>query len=135
MSTEVEQPMGLATGVKLIRPQDRKQAAAQTPGMIREEAVQTDNIWAGIARTAPGNISGWHHHGDWDTLAYVISGAVLLECGPGGREAIRAEPGDYLFIPHREIHRESNPTDGEQTLVIVRVGSGPVVVNVDGPLS
>jgi uncharacterized RmlC-like cupin family protein len=102
--------------------------------MIREEAFQSESLWAGTARTAPGNISGWHHHGDWTTIAYVITGAVRLECGPGGRTVVQGMPGDYLLIPQGEIHRESNPADSEQMLVIVRYGSGPVLFNVEGPL-
>jgi uncharacterized RmlC-like cupin family protein len=101
--------------------------------MIREEAIQTDHLWAGIARTKPGNISGWHHHGEWETVAYVIAGACRLEFGPGGQEVVVGEPGDYIFIPKGVIHRESNPTEGEQALVIVRFGTGPVVIGVDGP--
>jgi uncharacterized RmlC-like cupin family protein len=117
----------------LVKGSDRVRAEAQTPGMIREEALNTGQIWTGIARTAPGNISGWHHHGDWDTIAYVLSGAVRLECGPSGRTVICAEQDDFLFIPRAEIHRESNPTSEEQRLVIVRSGHGPVVVAVDAP--
>ena len=121
------------SGVKLIKPNERKLAAAQTAGMVREEAVQTDHLWAGIARTQPGNISNWHHHGEWETIAYVITGAVRLEFGPGGREAVVGHPGDYIYIPKGEIHRESNPAEVEQSLVIVRFGTGIVVINVDGP--
>jgi uncharacterized RmlC-like cupin family protein len=131
MITEVEKTA--IVGVTLVRPEDRKLAAAQTAGMIREEAVQTDHLWAGIAQTQPGNVSNWHHHGEWETIAYVIAGACRLEFGPGGRQVVVAEPGDYIFIPKGEIHRESNPTEGEQALVIVRFGTGPVVINTEGP--
>ena len=116
--------------VKLIRAADRTLGAAQTPGMIREAALESEDIWAGIARTQPGNMSGWHHHGQWDTIAYVIAGMVHLEFGPGGCQAVEAHPGDFLLIPPGEIHRESNPSAEEQRLVIVRRGSGPVVINV-----
>jgi uncharacterized RmlC-like cupin family protein len=132
MSTEAESA-GIPTHVKRVKPEDRTPAAAQTAGMIREEAIQTEQLWAGIARTAPGSTSGWHHHGAWDTVAYVIAGAVRLECGTGGRAIVQAEAGDHLFIPKAEVHRESNPTDGEQVLSIVRIGRGPVVINVEGP--
>src|SRR5260221_2456316 len=98
--------------------------------MIREEAIVGEQCWTGIARTQPGMMSGWHHHGNWDTIAYVIVGKVHLEFGPNGQEMIDGEPGDYLFIPKGQIHRESNPTTGEQALVIVRMGSGPVVINI-----
>jgi uncharacterized RmlC-like cupin family protein len=121
------------TGCLVVRPAERTLAAAQTPGMVREEALQRGQMWTGIARTAPGSVSGWHHHGDWDTVAYVLAGAVRLECGAGGRIVKQAEPGDFLFIPKGEIHRESNPAEEEQCLVIVRSGQGPVVVAVDEP--
>jgi uncharacterized RmlC-like cupin family protein len=127
MTTEIR-------GVKLVKANERKLAAAQTAGMVREEAVQTEHLWAGIARTQPGNISNWHHHGEWETIAYVITGACRLEYGPGGQQVAHAEPGDYLYIPKGEIHRESNPLQGDQALVIVRFGTGTVVINVDGPL-
>jgi uncharacterized RmlC-like cupin family protein len=117
----------------LVKASDCVPAKSQTPGMIREQALDIGQLWSGIARTAPGNISGWHHHGDWNTVAYVLSGAVRLECGPGGRTIISAEPGDFLFIASAEIHRESNPASEEQRLVIVRSGHGPVVIAVDGP--
>jgi len=117
--------------IKLIRTADRTLAAAQTAGMIREAAIESEDLWAGIARTQPGNMSGWHHHGQWDTIAYVIAGALHLEFGPGGHEAVDAHPGDFVFLPHGEIHRESNPSAEEQRLVIVRRGRGPVVINVD----
>lgn len=122
-------------GFQWVRPAERKINTTQTSGMIREEAIVGEQLWTGIARTQPGMMSGWHHHGDWATIAYVIVGKVHLEFGPDGQEMIDGESGDYLFIPKGQIHRESNPTDGEQALVIVRMGSGPVVINVDGPAS
>ena len=120
-------------GVRLVHAADRLLAGAQTPGMTREEAFCSSSFWAGIARTAPGNVSGWHHHGAWDTIAYVITGEVHLEYGPGGQSVAHARSGDHLFIPKGEIHRESNPADVEQTLAIFRIGEGPVVIAVDAP--
>jgi uncharacterized RmlC-like cupin family protein len=122
------------TKVTLVRASERTLAAGQTPGLVREEAISNEHLWTGIAKTEPGMRSGWHHHGDWETIAYVIAGACRLEYGPGGREVALAEPGDYLYIPKGEIHRESNPTEGEQALVIVRFGSGPVLFPAEGPL-
>jgi hypothetical protein len=33
----------------------------------------------------------------------------------------------------RTVHRESNPTDQTAEVVLVRRGTGPVTVNVEGP--
>ncbi len=77
--------------------------------------------------------SGWHHHGDYDTAIYVLSGALRMESGPGGTDMLEARAGDFVFVPKGVIHREANPEDTESHVVVVRAGSGPPVVNVDGP--
>ena len=78
-------------------------------------------------------VSGWHHHGDYDTSIYVVRGSVRMESGPGGSQVVDAGPGDFLYVPKGAIHREGNPGSEESHLVVVRAGRGPTVVNVDGP--
>ena len=124
--------MGAADPVRRIAPGDRV-AGDATPGMVREEAVAVEGLWAGVARTDARMTSGWHHHGDHDTSIYVTSGALRMECGPGGAVVVDAGPGDFVFVPKGAIHREGNPTDAESQLVVVRAGTGPVVINVEGP--
>lgn len=104
-----------------------------TPGMVREQALATEGLWAGLVRTEPGMISGWHHHGDHDTSIYVVSGSLRMECGPGGTSVVESGPGDFLHVPKGAIHREANPGREESRLVVVRAGRGPAVVNVNGP--
>lgn len=104
-----------------------------TSGMIREEAITTDGMWAGLVRTDAHMTSGWHHHGDYDTSIYVLSGAIRMECGPGGETVVEAGPGDFMHVPKGAIHRESNPTDVESQLIVIRAGEGPAVVNVEEP--
>jgi uncharacterized RmlC-like cupin family protein len=122
----------MTEGVRRIRPNERTQGAA-TPGMIREEAVATDGMWAGFVRTAPQTTSGWHHHGEFESLIYVESGALVMEFGSGGRETLKAGPGDFLYVAPGAVHRESNPTSAESHIIVVRSGSGEAVINVDGP--
>jgi uncharacterized RmlC-like cupin family protein len=124
--------MGAADPVRRITPADRV-AGEPTPGIIREQAVSVDGLWAGLARTEAGMTSGWHHHADYDTAIYVATGALRMESGPGGAVLVDAGPGDFVFVPKGAIHREGNPTDTESQLVVVRAGTGPVVVNVEGP--
>jgi uncharacterized RmlC-like cupin family protein len=118
--------------VRRIRPEERAEGTA-TPGMTREQAIATDGMWAGLVRTAPGMITGWHHHGDYESTIYVMTGALRMEFGPGGADVLVAEPGDFLFVAAGAIHRESNPTGVESEIIVVRSGSGEAVVNVDGP--
>lgn len=118
---------------KVVTIAERRRQTGQTSGMTREEAFQTDTTWAGVAHTAPGALSGWHHHGDHESVIYVVSGRIRIECGPGGATVLDGGPGDFLLIPAREVHREGNPTDAKSEIVVVRAGQGEVVVNVDGP--
>ena len=118
--------------VSRIRPEDRVEADP-TPGIVREQAIGVDGLWAGLARTAPGMTSGWHHHGGYETSIYVVSGRLRMESGPGGAEVMEAGPGDFVHVPAGAVHRESNPGDAESHLVVVRAGHGVPTVNVDGP--
>lgn len=118
---------------RLIRPSDRHQQTGQTAGMIREEAVHSEGMWAGFARTEAGRSSSWHHHGTHESVIYVLSGQVLLECGPGGTTKFHARAGDCIYVPAGEIHREGNDGLEESEIIVVRSGSGELVVNVAGP--
>lgn len=119
---------------RAIGPAQRTVAAGvATPGMVREQAFASDDRWVGVVRTEPGVRSGWHHHGDTETYFYVLSGAMELEFGPGGSERLRVVAGDYAHVPRGLIHREGTPPDQPAEVALVRIGSGPPVVNVEGP--
>ena len=120
--------------IRLVRGSERQlPQAAQTLGMAREQAFAEGGRWVGFVRVEPGMVSGWHHHGDHESYLFVVSGRSRFEFGPGGSQVVEAEAGDFLHVPARLVHRESNPGDDEQTLVVFRVGHGPPLVNVDGP--
>jgi uncharacterized RmlC-like cupin family protein len=101
--------------------------------MAREEAFDTGATWAGLVRTDAGMVSGWHHHGAYESVIYVLTGRLRMESGSGGTSVVEAGPGDFLLVPRGAIHREGNPDDVDGTVVVVRSGSGPPVTNVDGP--
>jgi uncharacterized RmlC-like cupin family protein len=121
-----------AAPVEHVTPADRVEADATT-GMIREQAIAVDGLWAGIVRTEPGSASGWHHHGEHETSIYVEDGSLRMEFGVDGAEVIEAEAGDFLRVPKHAIHREINDGASESRLVVVRAGDGPTTINVDGP--
>lgn len=118
--------------VRLVKPAQRSQGTF-TPGMVREQAVATDEMWAGFVTTEAGMVSGWHHHGEHQTAIYVLSGSMRMEFGPGGEQVLDAGPGDFLYVPPHVVHREGNPSEEPGTAVVVRSGKGEVVTNVEGP--
>jgi uncharacterized RmlC-like cupin family protein len=122
----------MGDGVRRIAPAERTEGAA-TPGMVREQAIATDGLWAGYVRTAAGMVSGWHHHGAYETSIYILSGGLRMEFGPGGGRTLEAGPDDFVYVAPGAIHRESNPTDVESQIIVVRSGTGEPVFNVEGP--
>ena len=118
---------------RLVRAAERRRETTQTPGMVRDEAVRTPTLWAGTATTAGRTFSGWHHHGAYESVIYVLRGRVRLEFGAGGRDVLEAASGDTLYVAPGEIHREGNPDDATSEILVVRAGEGEIVVNVPGP--
>jgi uncharacterized RmlC-like cupin family protein len=119
--------------VRVFRPGEGSKNTAQTMGMQREELVSTPDAWVGMVETEPRYTSGWHHHGEYDTYVYVISGELKFDFGETGKESIVAKAGEIAMIPKNTVHRESNPSEQKQVLFGVRVGQGAPVFNVDGP--
>jgi uncharacterized RmlC-like cupin family protein len=104
-----------------------------TPGMDRQQAIATAGMWSGVVRTEAGMVSGWHHHGEYETTIYVLTGALMMEFGPGGSSTVEAGPGDFVYVPKGAVHRESNPASKPAEIVVVRAGWGDSTINVDGP--
>jgi uncharacterized RmlC-like cupin family protein len=101
--------------------------------MDRLAFVEHDDRWFGTVRTEPGLAGGWHHHADRDSYVFVLSGSITLEYGPGGGEALTASAGDLVFNPARLVHREITGPEGPAQALVIRIGQGPLTVNVDGP--
>lgn len=125
-----QEPVRVVGGAALVE-------ADPSAGMVRRRAFEAGGgscgLWCGLVHTEPGAVSGWHHHGDHHSSLFVMSGAIRLEYGPGGRSTVEAGPGDFVHVPAYTVHREANPADETATLVVTRAGSGPPTVNVSGP--
>jgi uncharacterized RmlC-like cupin family protein len=119
--------------ILMVTPGDRKPGPS-TPGMDRQEAFATDRMWSGVARTEVGMVSGWHHHGEYETTIYVLAGGLRMEFGPDGANTVEAGPGDFIYVPPFVPHQEINADpDAPLSCVVVRSGQEAVVVNLDLP--
>jgi uncharacterized RmlC-like cupin family protein len=116
-------------------PADELTPGASTPGIVRETAFEIERATLLRARAEPFAASGWHHHGDRDVLGYVVRGRARFEFGTGGRDSVEIDEGGFFRVPGRVVHRDVNPLDEPQEIVLAVVGEGPLVVNVDGPTS
>lgn len=121
-----------ASGRPVAITPEELEPATDTPGIVRKLAFQTEETVMVQARVAGGTESGWHHHGDRHVFGYLIEGSANLEYGPDHERLEGSAPG-FFHIPAGVVHRDINPADEEQLVVVNFVGSGPLVVNVEGP--
>lgn len=102
-------------------------------GVVRELACTSDGAIQVRTRAEGGAATGWHHHGDREVFGYLVRGRARFEFGPGGRRSTEVETGGFFHVPAGIVHRDVNPTDELQELALVFVGTGPLVVDVEGP--
>jgi quercetin dioxygenase-like cupin family protein len=114
---------------------DGLNAGAPTPGVLREIAFDTSRATLMRARAEGRAASGWHHHGDRDVLGYVVRGRARFEFGAGGAESTEVDEGGFFHVPAGLVHRDVNPSDEPQEIILSVVGEGPLVVNLEGPPS
>jgi uncharacterized RmlC-like cupin family protein len=76
--------------------------------------------------------SGWHQHGEYETVIYVLTSALKMELGANGSNTLEAGPGDFVYVPGVAVHRESNPA-AERSELVVRAGDGESLFNGYGP--
>ena len=120
----------MTSELRVIRSDELTGDPTPTPGMERHHAITVDGLTSGTVRTKAGVMSGWHHHGDHETSIYVLRGTLRMESASGSFDA---REGDFIHVPARAVHRESNPGSEENIAVFSRSGSGAVTVNVEGP--
>jgi len=108
--------------------------------MIRSAAISGDltgaqQLWMGRTELPPGVTSGDHHHGESETVIYVVSGAPMFsfrDQGSGEIVNLETRPGDYIWVPPNVPHREENPSaDTTAVIVVARSTQEAIVVNVD----
>src|SRR5215472_5480318 len=126
-------------GVRIVRHDQLDSGTPQTPGMHREAAVSrssvgAEKLWAGTVTIRPGARTGAHHHGELESVIYVLRGRARMRWGDRLECAAEAGPGDFIYVPPGVPHQEINASDGEQLeCVVVRSDQEPVVVNLDLP--
>jgi uncharacterized RmlC-like cupin family protein len=124
-------------GVRVI-PGDALDAnTPQTPGMRRAAAVThsrvgSQKLWAGTVTILPGAKTGPHHHGDLESVIYVIRGRARMRWGEHLEFTADTGPGGFIFVPPFVPHQEINALDDlPLECVVARSGQEPIVVNLD----
>jgi uncharacterized RmlC-like cupin family protein len=124
-------------GVRIVPGTDLDVNTPQTPGMNRAAAITNartgaSKLWAGTVTIHPNAKTGAHHHGDLESVIYVVSGRARMRWGGRLEYVAEAGPGDFIYVPPFVPHQEINANPDEPlSCVLVRSGQDPVVVNLD----
>jgi uncharacterized RmlC-like cupin family protein len=122
--------------VRIISPAQFDRATAQTPGSQRQAALAPElgvktGLWGGVSIVEPGSKAGIHHHGEQETIAYVLNGECFVQWGEHGEFGGIARQGDFIHVPAWLPHMEINQSqDHSFEWVVVRSTAAPIVVNL-----
>lgn len=124
-------------GVRVIPASTLDPNTAQSPGMDRKAAINfarvgAQKIWAGTVTVQPNAKTGAHHHGELESVIYVVRGRARMRWGERLEFVAEADPGDFIyvppFVPHQEINANS---DQPLECVVIRSDNEAVVVNLN----
>lgn len=139
MEAVTPQPDWERHGVRIVHSGELDSNTPQTPGMTRAAAIThartgASKLWAGTVVVQPNAKTGAHHHGEVETVLYIIRGRARMRWGDKLQFVDEAGPGDFIYVPPFVPHQEINAKPDEPVeAVIVRSGQEPVVVNLDIP--
>jgi len=126
----------LNSAISVVHPAEQSSETQQTPGSLRMSAIAAmhgivSSLWAGIFVVEPSAKTGIHHHGEQDTVVYVLEGEACVRWGDLGEHSATVRAGDFLHVPSWLPHQEINSSK-EHTFrwVVVRSTPEPIVVNL-----
>ena len=134
-----DKPKWRDDGVRIVHSDQLDLNTPQTPGMTRAAAINhamagANKLWAGRVEIHPNAKTAPHHHGELESIIYVINGRARMRWGEKLEFVADAGPGDFIFVPPFVPHQEINALRDEPLLcVVVRSDQEPVVVNLEIP--
>jgi uncharacterized RmlC-like cupin family protein len=126
-------------GVKIVHSNELDSNTPQTAGMTRAAAIThartgASKLWAGTVVVQPNAKTGPHHHGELETVLYIVKGRARMRWGDRLELSGEAGPGDFIYVPPYVPHQEINARPDEPCeAVVVRSGQDPIVINLDMP--
>jgi uncharacterized RmlC-like cupin family protein len=122
--------------VRIISPVEFEPGTAQTPGSRRLAAMAAQvrvetALSGGLFEVDPGARTGIDHHGEQQTIAYVLTGACEVRWGEKGKFTAVAKPGDFIHVPAYLPRMEIKLSTTEPfRWAVVRSTPTPIVVNL-----
>ncbi len=104
-----------------IRPSAEVLSRQRLPNFvgISQATAGATGISMNMVIIPPGGSAEPHFHDGYETAIYLIKGRVETRYGPGLRQSVINEAGDFIFIPPSVPHQPKNLSDTEAAYAIV----------------
>ncbi len=86
---------------------------------ISEATTGAQGISMNMVIIPPGAKAEPHFHKGFETAIYLLKGKVETKYGPGLKQSVINEMGDFIFIPAGVPHQPHNLSDTEAAIAIV----------------
>ena len=108
-------------GIKIIRGGGKKRS---WNGIHYKQGMSGKNVGSrelsvNIATIPPSGVAYAHTHVDFELMLYILKGRVRHEYGPGLRQVVENEAGDFIFIEPNVPHEVFNMSDTDEVVAFV----------------
>jgi uncharacterized RmlC-like cupin family protein len=110
-----------ANGIKVVRGggANRRWNGIHYKQGISGKNAGTQALSMNIATVPPGAVAFSHIHVEFEVILYILEGRVRHIFGPGLRETIDNEAGDFIYIQPGVPHEVYNLSDTEPVIAVV----------------
>lgn len=111
----------MSDGVVVVRPPEEAMSRQRLPYFVgvSEQTAGAKAISMNMVIIPPGGAAEPHLHQGYETAIYLLQGRVDTRYGPGLRESVICEEGDFIFIAADVPHQPVNLSPDEPALAIV----------------
>ncbi len=113
-----EQKAGEIVTVRTPVTIDAKQRLPYFVG-ISAETAGAKGLSMNLVVIPPGAAARPHYHRDYESAIYLIQGRVETRYGPGLKNSVEHQAGDFIFIPPDVPHQPRNLSHKEPAVAIV----------------
>ena len=109
------------TDIVVVRPAAEAMSRQRLPFFVGISGATTgaQGISMNLIVIPPGGAAEPHLHRGYETAIYLVKGRVETRYGPGLRESVINEAGDFIFIPADVPHQPVNLSTTEPAHAIV----------------
>ena len=88
------------------------------PGLSAKN-VPAKQLSMNVATIPPGGVAYAHIHVGFEVMLYILKGKVRHEYGPGLKQSIENEAGDFIYIEPGVPHEVFNVSDTDPVVAVV----------------